>query len=104
LLRSRIDKLENAFSSLRKTIAEIEKRIKTIAIGGSGGGSGGASQELIEHLLEELRKLRVEFDDVKYSYDGRLDALEKEMPLKAYRTELVDLENRILDKLREMIQ
>jgi hypothetical protein len=46
----------------------------------------------------------VEFDDVKYSYDGRLDALEKEMPLKAYRTELIDLENRILDKLREMIQ
>ena len=104
MLRSRVDKLENAFSSLRKTIAEIEKRIKTIAIGGSGGGSGGASQELIEHLLEELRKLRVEFDDVKYSYDGRLEALEKEMPLKAYRTELIDLENRILDKLREMIQ
>jgi len=86
---------------MRKTIAEIEKRIKTIAIGGGSGESGGASQELIEHLL--LRKLRVEFDDVKYSYDVRLDALEKEMPLKAYRTELVDLENRILDKLREII-
>jgi hypothetical protein len=105
LLRSRVDKLENALSSLRKIIADLEKRIKTIAIGGGsgGGGSGGASQEIIEHLLEELRKLRVEFDDVKYSFDGRLDALEKEMPLKAYRTELVDLENRILDKLREMI-
>jgi hypothetical protein len=37
--------LENALSSMRKTIAEIEKRIKTIAISGgsSGGGSGGAS-------------------------------------------------------------
>jgi prefoldin subunit 5 len=34
LLRSRVDKLENALSSLRKTISEIEKRIKTIAIGG----------------------------------------------------------------------
>ena len=44
----------------------------------------------MENILEELRKLRVEFDDVKYSYDVRLDALEKEMPLKAYRTELID--------------
>lgn len=103
MLRSRVDKLENALSALRKTIADIEKRIKTMVIGGSGG-SGGASSELMENILEELRKLRVEFDDVKYSYDVRLDALEKEMPLKAYRTELIDLENRILDKLREMIQ
>lgn len=103
MLRSWVDKLENALSALRKTIADIEKRIKTMVIGGSGG-SGGASSELMENILEELRKLRVEFDDVKYSYDVRLDALEKEMPLKAYRTELIDLENRILDKLREMIQ
>lgn len=96
--------MENALSSLRKTISEIEKKIKTIALGSSGGGSGGASQELIEHLLEEMRKLRVEFDDLKYSYDVRICYLEKEMPLKAYRTEMIELENRILDKLREMIQ
>jgi hypothetical protein len=42
LLRSRVDKLENALSALRKTIADIEKRIKTMVIGGSSG-SGGAS-------------------------------------------------------------
>lgn len=50
MLRSRVDKLENALSSLRRTIADIEKRIKTLSIGGTvtgtgggGSGSGGAS-------------------------------------------------------------
>jgi hypothetical protein len=34
----------------------------------------------------------------------RVDKLEKEMPNKADRDELIDLENRMLDKLRDIIQ
>jgi hypothetical protein len=34
----------------------------------------------------------------------RVDKLEKEMQNKADRDELIDLENRILDKLRDIIQ
>jgi hypothetical protein len=34
----------------------------------------------------------------------RVDKLEKEMSNKADRDELIDLENRILDKLRDIIQ
>ena len=34
----------------------------------------------------------------------RADKLEKEMPNKVDRDELIDLENRMLDKLRDIIQ
>ena len=58
----------------------------------------------MENILEELRKLRVEFDDVKYSYDVRLDALEKEMPLKEFpdhfRTHMFHIHKQYTDELK----
>ena len=66
-------------------------------------GGGGADQGMVDQLMEELEKLRKDFEDNKATHNQRLNNLEDEMPLKADKSDLVDLENRIMEKLRDMI-
>ena len=53
LLRTRIDKLENQISAMRKSLSDIEKKLKGLTVQG-----GGADGELLEKCIDELRKLR----------------------------------------------
>jgi hypothetical protein len=47
-------------SSLRKSFAEIEKKLKTLS--GQPVDSNGADQEAVDRCLDELQKLRTEFE------------------------------------------
>ena len=53
LLRTRIDKLENQMSAMRKSLSDMEKKLKGLTVQG-----GGADGELLEKCIDELRKLR----------------------------------------------
>ena len=98
LLRSRVDAIENQLASLRKAFGDLEKKLRGMKTGG-----GGADQALVDQLSEELEKLRKDFEDNKATHNQRLNNLEDEMPTKADKSDLVDLENRIMEKLRDMI-
>ena len=63
---------------------------------------GGADADAVSALSDELERLRSEFQAYKASSEKRIDALEKEMPNKADKSDLDELENRIMDKLRAM--
>tara|TARA_B110000305_G_C19385122_1_gene611788 strand:- start:701 stop:874 length:174 start_codon:yes stop_codon:yes gene_type:complete len=53
MLRSRLDISENQINNLRKLIAELEKRIKNMKVGGDTN---------LQPLLDEMSKLRSEFE------------------------------------------
>jgi uncharacterized coiled-coil DUF342 family protein len=99
LLRGRVDSLENQLSNLRKAMGDLEKKIK----GGMRSG-GGPDQGLVDKCIDELNTLRAEFEAHRDEANRNLDQLNAEMPTKADKKDLLDLENRIMDKLRDMIQ
>jgi len=98
-LKIRVEKLEAALSSLKKVVSDLEKRLKE-----SNGGGGGCDQDTIDRLELELSNLRAEFEAHRDHANANIDELNNLMPTKADKTELVELEDRILDKLREMVQ
>ena len=98
LLRGRVDTLENQVAGLRKAVGDIEKKLKSLRSG------GGADQGLLDKCIDELNTLRAEFEAHRDEANRNLDQLNAEMPTKADKKDLLDLENRIMDKLRDMIQ
>jgi uncharacterized coiled-coil DUF342 family protein len=78
LLRNRVDKLENQLIALKKVYGDLEKKLKGMRTGG-----GGADQELVERALDELAKLRAEFEAHRDQANNNLDRLNQEMPTKA---------------------
>jgi SMC interacting uncharacterized protein involved in chromosome segregation len=99
LLRGRVDSLENQLATLRKALGDLEKKLK-----GQRNGGGGADTGLVDKCVEELNTLRAEFEAHRDEANRNLDQLNAEMPTKADKKDLLDLENRIMDKLRDMIQ
>lgn len=101
-LKSRVDALENKIANVMKIIEGINKKLKGVQSGGSA--AGGADQELVDRLVEDLQKLREEFEAYRDQSQRNLGDLNQLMPTKADKQDLVDVENRIMDQLREMIQ
>lgn len=64
----------------------------------------GANQDQVDRLTDDLARLRTEFEQHREFSTKNINDLNIEMPHKADRQDLIDLENRLLDKLREMIQ
>jgi hypothetical protein len=58
----------------------------------------------VDKCFEEINKLRADFEAHKEFSIQNINNLNYLMPTKAVKQELIDLENRILDKLRDMIQ
>lgn len=90
-----MDISENQINNLRKVIAELEKRIKNMKIGGDTN---------LQPLIEEMSKLRSEFEQHRDQANAHFEFLNQEMPLKAYKTDLLDLEISIMNKLKQTIQ
>ena len=96
LLKGRVDKLENMIQGMHKKLQDMEKKLK-------GVGGGGADQDMVDRLADELARLRSDFENYSGSTDNRLMNIENILPIKADKTDLSDLQNSILDKLRDMI-
>jgi predicted nucleic acid-binding Zn-ribbon protein len=99
LLRKRVEQLEIMYSSLRKSMSDLEKKMKNQKAGG-----GGADQGAVDAIMDELNRLRKEFEQFRDASEKRIGYLETEMPHKADKRDLEELENRIMEKLRDMIQ
>lgn len=96
LLRSRVDSLENLMAALRKAIGDIEKRMK-------GLGGGGADPMALQNLEEEVERLKKELTAHKEQTGKHFILIDGILPTKADKADLIDLQNSILDKLRDMI-
>lgn len=99
-LKQRVDRLESSCAALKKAYGDLEKEMKKL----KQPESGGANQEQVDRLFDELSRLRAEFEQHRDFAQKHITDLNHEMPHKADKQDLIDLENRLLDKLREMIQ
>lgn len=99
LLKNRIEKLENQCMSLKKAFGDMDSKLQKLKV----PTDSGANQEQVDRLQEELDNLRKEFETHRDHANQNLENLNHEMPHKADKQDLIDLENRILDKLRDMI-
>ena len=95
-LRNRVDVFENLLAALKKAVSDMDKRMK-------GLGYAGNDSEQIEGLENQIRKLRRDFDEHAEIAMKQFGFVEQVLPTKADKTELIDLQNQILDKLRDMI-
>lgn len=97
MMRSRQDSLENQVASLRKAVGELDKRMRNLKPG------GGADEGVLNKCVEELQRLRAEFEAHRDHTNRNMDHVLNELPQKADKKELYDLENRIMEKLKDMI-
>ena len=98
LLRNRVDKLENGVANLRKQLEDLLKRMKGM------NGTGGADADTLARCIDELNKLRQEFEAHRDHANAHIENINNILPTKADKQDLIDLQNSILDKLRDMIQ
>lgn len=70
---------------------------------GAGGASGGADQAQIDAIIDELKKLRAEFEAHRDQAVANLNDLNTTMPTKADKSDLEDLENRLMEQMRDAI-
>ena len=80
--------LEQASSHLKKAYGDLEKEFKKLRFPSKSSGGGGptniiTSKEQMDRLMDELAKLRAEFDNFKDYASKHITSLENEMPLKA---------------------
>lgn len=81
---------------MQKALSDIKQKLK-------GLGYAGNDQDQINKLQEELKRLRNEFDHHAEIAMKQFGVIEQVLPTKADKSELIDLQNQILDKLRDMI-
>lgn len=70
---------------------------------GKQGGSG-VSEAYFKDLEDALNKLQSDHSDHKEDTSRKFLACQGELNHKASKDDLLDLENRLLDKIKEMIQ
>ena len=80
----------------------LNDRVKNLKSGG-GGGTGGADQEELDKCKADLENLRKEFEKHREQALRNLNQLNIEMPNKADKKDLEDLEDRLMNKLHELI-
>ena len=85
----------------KKQIEGILQRMKGMK---SGGGFGaGADQGQVDAIIDELKKLRAEFEAHRDQVLPNLNDLNTTMPTKADKSDLEDLENRLMEQMRDAI-
>lgn len=71
---------------------------------GKQGGGGGVSEAYFKDLEDALNKLQSDVTDHKDDTQRKFINTHSELNTKASKDDLLDLENRLLDKIKEMIQ
>lgn len=99
LLKARVDQLLAAVKELKKQLDGLDSRFKQMKQG-KGGADPGALADL-QSLYDSLRE---EFEKFKDYTNRNLQDLNITMPTKADKQDLVDLEQRMSDKLNEVLR
>lgn len=102
-LKNKVESCENQIAMLKKLISQINTAIKNIPKDGNMKQDVGSNFETNGDLEDELKKLRQDLDDYKKNNDTRLGGIQRELDDKASKQDLLDLEQRLLDKLQELM-
>lgn len=86
LLRNRVDKLENGLANLRKQLEDLLKKMKNMNAGG-----GGADADMLARTIDELNKLRAEFEAHRDHANAHIENINNILPTKADKQDLIDL-------------
>lgn len=100
LLKNRVDALENQLAMFKKQIDAIIMKMKGMK---GGNGAAGADQGQVDAIIDELKKLRAEFEAHRDHVLPNLKDLNTTMPTKADKSDLEDLENRLMEQMRDAI-
>ena len=79
-----MDSLENLLAGLRKSLADIEKRMK-------GLSGGGADPLALQTLEDEVARLKRDLNAFKEQTGKHLILIDGILPTKADKTDLIDL-------------
>ena len=97
LVRNRVDGCENDGQKIRKTVADLDKKLKQLKL----SQKGGADEEQLQSCFNEIETLRRDFENFKNHTDHDLRALTNDIvPYKADKSELADLEKSLIEKIQ----
>ena len=103
-LRDRMNKAESKLHVHQRLIESIEGMIKNININNQGGGGSGVDPSVIDGLNDLIDNLRREFEENKKKVEGEIQRINHILPTKADKSDLEDLENRLLEQMKDMIR
>ncbi|CDW80316.1 UNKNOWN [Stylonychia lemnae] len=103
LLRNRMEYVESVLSQYKKTINELNKKLDDF-MNEANKKLGAVDESVIRRLQDELNRLRNEFIGYRDDNDNNIKNIFEQLLNKADKDELQKLENRIMEKLNEMLQ
>ena len=80
----------------------LDEKIKNMAKAGALSGNPAMAGNLIDDLEKEIAKLKEDLNGHKQKYDSDLNKLKGDISQKADRSELADLEARMMQRLQDM--
>lgn len=90
LLKNRIDGVDTNIFGLRKTVTDLDKKLKNVKSQGRGDSCDQAS---LDRVVREIEALRGEFEEYREEAIGKIAYFEEEFPLKAYKSEVLEQQN-----------
>lgn len=104
LIKNRLDKAESDIVNMKRAIQDLQAKIRELMKNaGKQGGGGGVSEAYFKDLEDALNKLSNDVSDHKDDTQRKFMHTQGELNTKASKDDLLDLENRLLDKIKEMI-
>ena len=106
-VRARAESQEQTLASHKKMLAMLDEKIKAVGKAAAMGGGGGNAAQLSgvfadSDLGDDLAKLRQEFEAHRGEAQKHMNHVNQELPLKAYKSELEDLEARMLQRMQDL--
>ena len=99
LLRSRIDGVDNNLVATRKNVTDLDKKVKIIY----SKNRDSCDQAAIDKIVAEVKQLKSDFEDLKEDATQKLNFYEEEFPMKAYKSDVLDAENRLMLQFKDIL-
>ena len=93
---------EQLIAGLKKTIALLDEKIKAMGKAAALSGNTGMAGNLLEDMEKEIAKLREDLTKLKGDFERNAGKVKEQIDQKADRSELIDLEGRMMQRLQDM--
>ena len=87
LLKGRIDGVDTNIFGLRKTVTDLDKKMKQAKAQNRGDS---CDQTIVDKIIQEVEALRNEFEEYREDASAKISYFEEEFPLKAYKSEVLE--------------
>jgi len=101
-IRARIEANEQTVNSLKKMLALLDERLKSMGKAAAMSGNTAMAGNLLQDLEDGIAKLRVDLDSLKTNCIKNQAKVDVELNQKATKDELAELEGRMMQRLQEL--